>query len=473
MPNRVQTLRSSAPGNLPQAGTRAPGELWVNFADSNFGYIDASQTAQKLLAVRLFVTTTSYATGDFVVYAGDLYRATAPSAQGVFTAANWTKIGTMQDFATYLPLSGGTLTGPLTLAGSPANANQAANRSYVDAGDATVLAAANTKLPLAGGTLTGTLTLAGPPTQPLQAATKAYVDSGSFLPISGGALTGGLSVSGNLDVTGAVVGGTWQWASDGGFSLSGSGVDRYLSWGGGGYYIHWSASSGALQFVGNSAQIGYWDYAGNLTVAGALSIGGGFNAPSATITNIAANNSINCPIFYNNPTFTGGITVNGGGTISGVSLSGGGISAPSGVNTGSAQITAGNVMPFANNGASCGQPGYAWFQVCSYNFPNASDPRDKKNITDAPPGALGRVNSVPVHKYHWAEEDDADPLHTGWLAPEVDAALSQHAEAVVLTAEDERQSLLLSLNEMVAVLWQAVQELSDKVVVVEQAVISR
>ena len=193
MPNRVQTLRSSVPGSAPQTGTRAPGELWLNFADAHLGYIDASQTAQKLLAVRLFVSTAPYAVGDFVVYAGNLYQATAPSAAGAFTAANWTKIGTAQDLSQYLPLAGGTLTGALTLpAAAPANANQAANKSYVDLGDAASLQAANTKVPLAGGTMTGPLTLSGAPTQPLQAATKAYVDSGAFVPVSGGTMTGPL-----------------------------------------------------------------------------------------------------------------------------------------------------------------------------------------------------------------------------------------------------------------------------------------
>jgi hypothetical protein len=158
MPNRVQTLRSSAPGTMPQAGTRAPGELWLNFADANFGYIDASQTAQKLLAVRLFVTTTSYATGDFVVYAGALYQAVAPSAQGAFTAANWSRVGTMQDLSQYLPLAGGALTGALNLpAAAPTAATQATNKSYVDVGDAAATAVANAKLPLAGGALTGAL----------------------------------------------------------------------------------------------------------------------------------------------------------------------------------------------------------------------------------------------------------------------------------------------------------------------------
>ena len=71
----------------------------------------------------------------------------------------------------WLPLSGGTLTGPLTLNENPTAANQAATKSYADQ-----LAAAD--LPLGGGTLTGPLNLAADPSAGLQAATKEYVDSG-------------------------------------------------------------------------------------------------------------------------------------------------------------------------------------------------------------------------------------------------------------------------------------------------------
>jgi hypothetical protein len=119
----------------------------------------------------------------------------------------------------YLPLSGGTLTGPLNvgalanlaipggtsgfvlstngsgslswiavggLADAPSNAN-----FYGRLGGAWVIA---TYLPLAGGTLTGSLTLAANPTTGLGAATKTYVDNGNALnvPLVGGTLTGPL-----------------------------------------------------------------------------------------------------------------------------------------------------------------------------------------------------------------------------------------------------------------------------------------
>lgn len=80
-----------------------------------------------------------------------------------------------QNFANYLPLSGGTLTNTLVLAGAPTNANDATTKSYVDSRVATATAG---YLPTAGGTLTGPLTLpAAAPTLANQATNKAYVDS--------------------------------------------------------------------------------------------------------------------------------------------------------------------------------------------------------------------------------------------------------------------------------------------------------
>lgn len=64
--------------------------------------------------------------------------------------------------ATFLPITGGTLTGPLILAADPVNPLGAATKQY---------AVART-----GDTMSGLLTLSGPPTNALHAATKQYVD---------------------------------------------------------------------------------------------------------------------------------------------------------------------------------------------------------------------------------------------------------------------------------------------------------
>jgi hypothetical protein len=92
---------------------------------------------------------------------------------------------TKQYVDTFLPLGGGTLTGPLFLAADPTFVLGAATKQYVDE-----------HLPLAGGTLTGPLILAADPTDDLGAATKQYVDDTviNYLPLSGGTLTGPLTI---------------------------------------------------------------------------------------------------------------------------------------------------------------------------------------------------------------------------------------------------------------------------------------
>lgn len=85
----------------------------------------------------------------------------------------------------FLPLTGGTLTGPLVLPGPPTTNLQATDKLYVDTGDTTNAAAAaaantnaNTRVLKAGDTMTGFLTLNADPTTALKAATKQYVDAG-------------------------------------------------------------------------------------------------------------------------------------------------------------------------------------------------------------------------------------------------------------------------------------------------------
>ena len=72
------------------------------------------------------------------------------------------------------------MSGDLTLANStPSAALSAASKGYVDAAIASVSAVSFIQnfLPLSGGTMTGPIVLPGAPTQPLQAATKSYVDT--------------------------------------------------------------------------------------------------------------------------------------------------------------------------------------------------------------------------------------------------------------------------------------------------------
>lgn len=191
MVNRVQTLRSSTSGARPSG--RAPGELYVNWADNQLGVVNAAAAPVDLIAVRFFSPQATYSVGAYVIQAGVLYRATsAVAGAGAFNPSQWSAVTDAADIAgAYLPLTGGAITGPLTLPGNPGQPLQAAPKQYVD-----------TFLPLAGGALSGPLTLPGNPASALQAAPKQYVDAlstmvtASFLPLAGGTLTGPLTLSG-------------------------------------------------------------------------------------------------------------------------------------------------------------------------------------------------------------------------------------------------------------------------------------
>jgi hypothetical protein len=118
--SRVQVFRTPTTGVAPAAGARQPGELWLNFADFQLGMIDASKTAQKLMAVRYFQTTANYAVGDFVIQAGSLYVANTAITAGAFSALQWNRITTVADLpsAYVLPTASTTVLGGVKIDGS-------------------------------------------------------------------------------------------------------------------------------------------------------------------------------------------------------------------------------------------------------------------------------------------------------------------------------------------------------------------
>ncbi len=113
------------------------------------------------------------------------------ASQMLLTATGSTTSTRLADFAAAtLPTSGGSMTGPLTLAATPTTSLQAASKGYVDA-------RAASSLRMTGGTLSGPLLLAGDPSLSSQAATKNYVDSqtATLLPKGGGTLSGTLTLA--------------------------------------------------------------------------------------------------------------------------------------------------------------------------------------------------------------------------------------------------------------------------------------
>ena len=92
MPQRVQSIRSSTKLQRPTAGTREPGELYVNFADLQMGVVNVAKAAQDLIAVRFFSSSTDYVAGDFVINAGTGYKAKGNIPAGAFNASQWDTI---------------------------------------------------------------------------------------------------------------------------------------------------------------------------------------------------------------------------------------------------------------------------------------------------------------------------------------------------------------------------------------------
>ena len=198
MTTRNQVLRSSTPGQVPAAGTRLGGELWVNFPDHQIGYIDASKTAQKAIAVRFFSTSANYASGDFVVQAGGIWVANTSITAGAFNPSQWRELAYLTDIpAIYvLPIATTSVLGGVKVDGVTVQAD--ANGVLSSAGLVTVSATAPSPVQngalwydLVGGQLY-TWVNDGSSSQWVIAVNQNLA-GGVWLPLTGGALSGAIS----------------------------------------------------------------------------------------------------------------------------------------------------------------------------------------------------------------------------------------------------------------------------------------
>jgi len=160
--------------------------------------------------------------------------------------------------------------------------------------------------------------------------------------------------------------------------------------------------------------------------------------------NWAYPNFVNCAGGGN---FNGAINISNGGPFY---IGSGGI--------GYLQMDNQSFLPFADDWGVIGGAGRAFVGMEAYGFYNASDPRLKIDITQSPIGALDKVRAIPVIQYHLKTKPD-EPLRTGFDA----SAVKQQFSGAVKVGTDEDKTLAINLLEMIAALWQAVQELSAKV----------
>lgn len=119
-----------------------------------------------------------------------------------------------------------------------------------------------------------------------------------------------------------------------------------------------------------------------------------------------------------------------------------------------------DVIPLTNN-QWCGWDGANyWFGVASRSFVTVPSGRDaKKDIAAPPAGALDRVMRIHPYNYHLLPEPADYPLHCGFLAEEVHEVMGDNFAGYRNTKGNQG----LNYNELMATLWQAVQELAAEV----------
>ena len=191
----------------------------------------------------------------------------------------------------------------------------------------------------------------------------------------------------------------------------------------------------------------------------------------------------------------GGMSTNGGISAGGNLVANGGVlymqsnqyfQSTGGYNYCSNTFLNNGILPNSNNSVSCGLTGNAWAQVASFWFNNPSDIKLKQDIERVPDGALAHVMALAPMRYRYRREHlnhnpygpgpvcaDAvipgspfkelpvtdlsdEPLRYGFLAQDVREVMGEKFGGW----RDDDGLQALSYNDLMAVLWRAVQELT-------------
>ncbi|HEY1301439.1 MAG TPA: tail fiber domain-containing protein [Stellaceae bacterium] len=215
----------------------------------------------------------------------------------------------------------------------------------------------------------------------------------------------GIIVGGDVQLSNALV----STAAGGVFTISGSPTVSGVLTVNGNLTVH-----GAL-----AAPAGI---SGNLSVGGGLTVGATITAANATITNTAT---------------VGTLVANSEGRFGA------------------------SVYPVVDNRDSCGRPGNAWFACEAYNFVTASDLHLKTDLAPLDADCIELVRRIAPQRFRWVEGRDSG-RHWGFVAQDVAVAMAAagHEFGGHLVDPDSGRERL-AYNELVAVLWRAVQQLAQ------------
>jgi phage gp45-like len=325
------------------------------------------------------------------------------------------------------------------------------------------------------GTTAGLVRRTGAATYTLDGA--AYITGGPYLPTAGGQLTGELrstsAANANNSQTYAIINSTkWSFkvtASDDGGA---GGLDFRLSDANQMSVVGAGTSPGRKVKIWDDAEVGRnltvdnTVYIGGYEIYFARNFGGTDSGPyiHADVNNVVFRlGSGNTQYLWQNYANTqmGSWAANGTLTING------------GLNL-SNNFNCQTINPTVNNNWWCGLPPAAgqqsWYNVSSYNFGTVSDARAKTAFADMP-DCLPLVLDITPQRYEQVggPPEETGRVHWGFVGQDVAAAFDAagHDFSGGLMVFDGWHSL--SYNEMTAVLWKAVQELTARVAELEGA----
>jgi hypothetical protein len=121
-------------------------------------------------------------------------------------------------------------------------------------------------------------------------------------------------------------------------------------------------------------------------------------------------------------------------------------------------------MAGADNTYWCGYTGVAWYGVMSYSFPAPSDAKYKTDFADLPT-CLDLVQAISPQRYrfHSAPAEERHRVHWGFVAQDVEAVMAQRGHDFSGGHRIDNGNHALCYNDLIAVLWKALQELTEEV----------
>jgi hypothetical protein len=133
-----------------------------------------------------------------------------------------------------------------------------------------------------------------------------------------------------------------------------------------------------------------------------------------------------------------------------------------------------HIIPVSYGGVYSGLAAYPWAGCTALSFPNPSDRRLKTDIQELPDDCAALVSAIVPKRFRWRSGMDAvDPTRTHWgfIAQEVGevfsaAGLDFGGHSI---GDDAERTEALDVNELVAVLFGAVKELTARVSALETA----